>query len=86
MLQKSNSKVSGLNYATAVYRTILGWLKTSNKCECNIQRVFRGLIELLPSIHTLLAVFKKLRDCCEEMYKHFCFHFTAVSLLHQELL
>jgi hypothetical protein len=86
MLQKSNSKVSGLNYATAKYRTILGWVKTSNKCEYDIQRVFRRLIKLLSSINTLLAVFKNLTDCCEEMYIHFCFHFTAISLLHQELL
>jgi len=31
MLQKFNSQVSGLNYATAENWTILGWLKTSNK-------------------------------------------------------
>jgi hypothetical protein len=85
VLQKSNSKVSGLNYTTAEYQTILGWVKTSNKREYDIQRAFRRLIKLLSSNNTLLAVFKNLTDCCEEMYIHFCFHFTAISLLHQEL-
>jgi hypothetical protein len=60
--------------------------ETSNKCEHDIQRVYRRLIKLCSSINTQLAVFKTLRDCCEEMYIHFCFHFTAVSSLHQELL
>jgi len=38
MLQKSNSKVSELNYATAEYWTILGWVKTPNKCEYDISK------------------------------------------------
>lgn len=72
MLQKSSSQVSGL--------------VENIKQMYNIQRVFRSLIKLLSSINTLLAVLKNLRDCCEEMYIHFCFHFTAISLLYQELL